>query len=93
MSNVEILAKVLSSIMEKGSISYEEIALPDDVKVSLLLLLVKERLLISLQTSRALAWEDRMLTFKDRERYEMPHVIRNLVRNAKKTENCLPIAL
>ena len=82
--NVKVIARVLAFAADKGSIRYEEIELEDDIKVDLLFLLVKERLLLPVRTSRTLAWEDRILTFKSGERYEMPHVIRNLVRNAEK---------
>jgi len=81
--DVKVIVKVLAFAADRGSMRYEEIELEDDIKVDLLLLLVKERLL-PVRTSRTLAWEDRLLTFRSGERYEMPHVIRNLVRNAEK---------
>ena len=82
--DVKVIARVLAFAADRGSIRYEEIGLEGDLKVDLLFLLVKERLLLPVWTSRTLAWEDRILTFKSGERYEMPHVIRNLVRNAEK---------
>jgi len=82
--DVKVIARILALAADKGSIQYEEIGLEDDVKVDLLFLLVKERLLLPVRTSRTLAWEDRLLTFKSGVRYEMPHIIRNLVRNTEK---------
>ena len=83
--SVESLAEILSFAAEKEGIDYEEIEMQEDMKVDTLLVLQKERLLLPLQTSKTLAWEDGMLTFKPGERYEMPHVIRHLIRNAEKT--------
>jgi len=88
--NVKVIARVLAFAADKGSIRYEEIELEDDIKVDLLFLLVKERLLLPVRTSRTLAWEDRLLIFKSGEKYEMPHVIRNLVRNTEKNGKWSP---
>jgi len=82
--NVKVIARVLAFAADKGSMRYEGIELEGDLKVDLLFLLVRERLLLPVRTSRTLAWEDRLLTFKSGEKYEMPHVIWNLVRNAEK---------
>jgi len=83
--NEEFLAKTLSFAVEKDKIRYEEIKIQDSIKIDLLLLLEKERILIPFKTSKTLAWEDRVLTFKPGEIYEMPHVIRHLIRKAEET--------
>lgn len=83
--NEEAFAKIVSLAAEKGRIRYEEIEMQEAVKIDLLLLLEKERILIPFQTSKTMAWEDRVLTFKLGEVYEIPHVIRHLIRNAEET--------
>lgn len=53
-----------------------------------LLLAFNERLLLPVKTSYAsqsLAWEDRILTLKMGEVYEMPNVIRYLIRRVEET--------
>ena len=81
-----ILAAMLALAAEKGKIAYEEISCDDETKRSLLLLAYKERLLLPIRTGKAfisLAWEDRTLTAKPGENYEMPNVIRHLIFHAK----------
>ncbi|MEM3898780.1 MAG: hypothetical protein QXD34_03115 [Candidatus Bathyarchaeia archaeon] len=83
-----ILAAVLATASKKGRISYEEIDCGDDIKRNLLLLAYRERLLLPVKTSDAsisLAWQDRILTAKPGEIYEMPNVIRHLINHAKET--------
>ena len=82
--DVKAIAEILSIASEKGSIIYDELEIPDDGKDDLLLL-EKERLLIPARTSRALAWEDRMMIFKSGEVFEMPNVIGYLIRNVEET--------
>ncbi len=88
--NTAVLADILSLAAERGRIYYDEIEMQEDLKEDLLLLLEKERILIPFETSKTMAWEDRMLTFKSGELYEMPHVIRNLIRNAMETGEWTP---
>lgn len=83
--NMKSLAEILSLAAEKGKIRYEEIEMREAMKVDLLLLLEKERILIPVQTSKTIAWEDRVLIFKPGEMYEMPRVIRHLIKNAEET--------
>ena len=75
-----VLADTLSLAAERGKISYDEIEIREDLKEDLLLQLEKERILIPYNTSKTIGWEDRVLVFKPGEIYEMPHVIRNLVK-------------
>lgn len=81
--NEETLARIVSLAAEKVKIRYEEIEIQEAEKVDLLLLLEKERILIPFKTSKTIAWEDRILSFKRGEVYEMPNVIRHLIRKAK----------
>jgi len=83
--DVGSLAEMLSLASEQRTLCYDEVTIREDVKIDLLLLSVRERILIPLRTSKALAWEDRLLTFKPGEVYEMPHAVRYLIRNAEKT--------
>ena len=75
-----VLADTLSLAAERGKISYDEIEIRGDLKEDLLLQLEKERILIPYNTSKTMAWEDRVLVFKPGELYEMPHVIRHLIK-------------
>jgi hypothetical protein len=83
--NTAILADILSLAADRGRIYYDEIEMREDLKEDLLLKLEKERILIPFETSKTMAWEDRLLTFKSGELYEMPHVIRHLIRIAMET--------
>ncbi len=79
------ITKILSIAVEKSRVVYDELDMREDMKDDLLLLLEKERLLIPVRTSRALAWEDRMILFRRGEVFEMPNVIGHLIRYVKKT--------
>jgi len=62
----------------------------ENLKEDLLLLLEAEKILIPFQTSKTMAWEDRVITFKHGEAYEMPHVIKYLIRKAEETGEWSP---
>jgi hypothetical protein len=81
------LAKILYSSHDRGTISYEAIDIPPELKDELLLLLHQERLLISVRSpSRGgAAWKDRVLSLEYRERYQMPRVVWHLVERTKET--------
>ena len=83
--DVKPIAEILSVAAEKGRIIYDELEMQQDVKEDLLLLLDGEKLLIPVRTSRALAWEDRIMMFRSWEVFEMPNVIRHLIRYAEET--------
>jgi len=81
------LAEVLKLAAETGRISYEEVEAHGG-SMEDLLLAFNERLLLPVKTSRAaqsLAWEDRILTLKRGEVYEMPNVIRYLMKRVEET--------
>lgn len=82
---VKPIAEILSIAAEKGSIIYDEFEMREDMKEDLLLLLVNEKLLIPVRTSRSLAWEDRTTIFKSGEVFEMPNVVGHLIRYAERT--------
>lgn len=79
------LVETLLLAAEKDKIHNNELKIPESVKEDLLILLERERVLIPFETSRTIAWEDRVLTFKPREAYEAPHVIKHLLNRAEET--------
>jgi len=80
------LYQVLAYAAVKGAVSYQEIKeiIKDDPE-DFLLLADKWRLLLPVRTAKSSGWEDRLLIIKDDEVYEIPNVIRYLVREAVKT--------
>jgi len=77
------LSQVLAYAAVKGSVSYQEIKeiIKDDPE-DVLLLAEKWRLLLAVRTTKSSAWEDRLLLLKDGEIYEIPNLIRYLVKHA-----------
>jgi hypothetical protein len=76
------LSQVLAHAVQKDTISYQEIREiikgdPEDV----LLLADEWRLLLTVSTTKSSSWEDRLLALKDGEMYEIPNIIRYLVRD------------
>jgi len=80
------LSQVLAYAAVKGSVSYQEIKeiIKDDPE-DVLLLAEKWRLLLAVRTTKSSAWEDRLLLLKDGEIYEIPNLIRYLVKHALDT--------
>jgi len=80
------LSQVLAYAVVKETVSYQEIKeiIKDDTE-DVLLLADKWRLLLPVRTAKSSGWEDRVLLLKDREKYEMPNVIRYLIRDALDT--------
>ena len=79
------LIEILLLAAEKDKIQNDEIQIPEPLKEDLLILLERARVLIPFETSKTIAWEDRVLTFKPGETYEAPHVIRHLLNRAEET--------
>ena len=89
LGDVEImsnLSQVLAYAAVKGSVSYQEVKkiIKDDPE-DVLLLADEWRLLLPVRTVKSSGWEDRLLLLKDGEVYEMPNVIRYLVKDALHT--------
>jgi len=82
---VEALAEILSLCAEKRKVRYEDIELKEDLKAEALLLLERERLLLPSETSKSLAWEDRVLIPEAGREYEMPNVIVYLIKKAEES--------
>ena len=80
------LSQVLAYAAVKGTVSYQEIKeIIKDNPEDVLLLADKWRLLLPVRTAKSSAWEDRLLLLKDGEIYEVPNVIRYLVKGALQT--------
>jgi hypothetical protein len=80
------LSQVLAYAAAKDTVSYGEIkeiikADPEDV----LLLADEWRLLLPVRTAKSSSWEDRLLIIKDGEAYEMPNIVRYVIKEALKT--------
>jgi hypothetical protein len=80
------LSQVLAYASENVTISYQEIRkiIKDDPE-DVLLLADKWRLLLPVRTTKSAGWEDRVLVLRDGEIYEIPNLIRYLVKNALDT--------
>jgi len=84
------IAEVLSFASSRRVIQYSEIDVPEAVKEDLLILLERERVLIPFNTSKTIAWEDRLLSFLPDERYELPHVVSNMLKRAGQNSRLEP---
>lgn len=80
------LSQILAYASLNVTVSYQEIRkiIKDDPE-DVLLLADKWRLLLPVRTAKSAGWEDRMLVLKDGEIYEVPNLIRYLVKNALDT--------
>jgi len=80
------LSQVLAYAAVNGAVSYQETReiIKDDPE-DVLLLAEKWRLLLAVRTTKSSAWEDRLLLLKDGEIYEIPNLIRYLVKHALDT--------
>ena len=80
------LSQVLAYSAVEGRISYQKIKeiIKDDPE-DVLLLADKWRLLLPVRTAKSAGWEDRVLVLKDEEKYEIPNLIRYLVKDALDT--------
>jgi hypothetical protein len=77
------LSQVLAYASVNGTVSYQEIKeIIKDNPEDILLMADKWRLLLPVRTTKSSGWEDRLLLLKDGEIYEIPNVIRYLVREA-----------
>ena len=80
------LSRVLAYGSSKGAVSYQEIKqiIGDDLE-EILLLAEEWRLLLPVRTTKSSSWEDRLLFLRDGEIYEVPNVIKYLVKGALHT--------
>jgi hypothetical protein len=85
------ISQVLAYASLQDTVSYQEIRdiIKDDPE-DVLLLADKWRLLLPVRTTKSSSWEDRLLLARDGEVYEMPNVIRYLVRDALHTGRWYP---
>jgi len=86
VKNTSKLSQVLAYAVVKGTVSYQEIkGIIKDNPEDVLLLADKWRLLLPVRTTKGSGWEDRVLVLRDGEIYEIPNLIRYLVKNALDT--------
>ena len=80
------LSRALAYAAVKSTVSYQEIKeiIKDDPEEDLLLA-DKWRLLLPVRTTKSSSWEDRLLFLRDGEIYEVPNVIKYLVKGALHT--------
>jgi len=80
------LSQVLAYAAVNGTVSYQETReiIKDDPE-DVLLLADKWRLLLPVRTTKSAGWEDRVLMLRDGEKYEIPNLIRYLVKDALDT--------
>jgi hypothetical protein len=80
------LSQVLAYAVVNDTVSFQEIKeiIKDDPE-DVLLLADKWRLLLPVRTVKSAGWEDRVLVLRDGEKYEIPNLIRYLVKNALDT--------
>jgi len=80
------LSQVLAYASVNVIVSYQEIRkiIKDDPE-DVLLLADKWRLLLPVRTIKSSDWEDRVLVLRDGEKYEIPNLIRYLVKDALDT--------
>jgi hypothetical protein len=80
------LARVLDYACTRGRVSYDEAqTLIEEGADDVLLLASELRLLVPMRTLRSAAWEDRIFLAEPGAIYEMPHVVRFLVQNARQS--------
>jgi len=83
--DLEPITRTLILAEQKDLIKNKEIELKPQVKEDLLMILERDRVLIPYKTSKTIAWEDRLLTFQPDEKYEVPNVIRILIKIGEQT--------
>jgi hypothetical protein len=77
------LSQVLGYGSLRGTVSYQEIRqIIKDDPGDILLLAEGWRLLLPVRTKKSSSWEDRLLLLKEGEIYEIPNIIRSLVKHA-----------
>lgn len=82
--NINCLAKILFHASKKGVISYEELEKVVDCDYDeVIFFAIEMKLLIPVRMSKSMAWEDRILVLKAGEKFELPNVIKYLVKEAK----------
>jgi len=80
------LSQVLAYASVNGTVSYQEIReIIEDDPEDVLLLADEWRLLLPVRTAKSSSWEDRLVIIKEDEVYEIPNVVRCLVREALKS--------
>jgi hypothetical protein len=80
------LSQILGYRSSRGTVSYQEIReIIKDDPGEILLMAEERRLILPVRTGKSSSWEDRLLITREGEVYEIPNVIRYLVREALQT--------
>jgi len=80
---VDRVAKLLSEVLEKGRITYQQIDMSEEVKEDVVLFTYTNRLLLPIRSGKTMAWEDRPLTLAPDECY------RNFKGSVRREVMCL----
>jgi hypothetical protein len=79
-------ASVMARATERGSISYHEVEeIAGDRAEDVLLLSSEWRFLLPVRTLKSAAWEDRLLLCESGEKYEVPNIVRCMVKKVSQT--------
>lgn len=85
------LSQVLAYAVGKGVVSYEEIQeIIEDDPEEVVFLAFEWRLLLPVSTAKSSSWEDRLLLLKYGEIYEIPNIIRSLLKDGLDTGKWQP---
>jgi hypothetical protein len=85
------ISQVLAYASLQDTVCYQEIRdVVEDDPEDILLTAEEWRLLLPARTAKSAAWEDRLLLAREGEVYEMPNVIRYLVREAMQSAKWYP---
>jgi len=85
------ISQVLAYASLQDTVSYQEIReVAKDDPEDILLIAEEWRLVLPVRTAKSAAWEDRLLLARDGEVYEMPNVIRYLVKEAMQSAKWYP---
>jgi hypothetical protein len=77
------LAKILAYISRKGRVTYHDVVkMVGDNAEEALLLGNQWKLILPMRTCRTASWEDRLLWFGPAELYEVPNIVKYLVKHA-----------
>ncbi len=80
------LAQVLAHASKRGRVAYREVERMVNGDAEDVLLLGSEwGLMFPVRTHKSAAWEDRLLVTNPEELYEVPNIVRCLVKNARRT--------
>jgi len=84
------LNELIYPCLDRESIQFDQISIPEDIKSEYILMAFAERLLIPNQAKQSSCWEDRGLKVQSGESYFMPRFTKNLCQLARITKTFEP---